>query len=539
MKAQMSITPQALETLKNQSNFPLAAQEVLNDLKKESEKPPIITEKIVNQILSSGDSVISKSTTQETKKTQKVSEEKAEHKEVSEDTEVSQGETTQIEEPKPQVEQERRPEEKEWPEVQIHKDITGQSTSEGDIEDFVQLFRDRYDRLSKILKQRKGLRDAIRISGISNYEGRQVKIIGIVMSKRETRKGDAKLIQIEDPTGRATIYVKDSQRNAKLIEKIKEVVTDEVICAEVQVPDNLSGDKRGPLVWGNNVTWPDIPARKDSEEQDVPDESICATLISDIHVGSKMFQEDTFNEFVRWLKGEAGNEKQRELASKVKYLIIAGDLVDGIGIYPRQQEELEISDVYKQYEAVAEYLSQVPDRIKIIAAPGNHDAVRLAEPQPALPSEVASPLEEIGVKLVSNPAYVSIHGVKFLIYHGGGFDDLIASISELDREHSLKPMRYLLKKRHLAPIYGEPMGGRTPIAPEERDYLVVDEVPDIIHSGHLHVYSSGRYRDVVLINSATFQSRTSYMKRMGVKPTPGVVPTVNLKTKEVRPIQFE
>ncbi len=124
------------------------------------------------------------------------------------------------------------------------------------------------------------------------------------------------------------------------------------------------------------------------------------------------------------------------------------------------------------------------------------------------------------------------------MYHGMGFDDLASANSDLDRKNVVPPMEEVLKKRHLAPIYGEPMGGKTPIAPEKKDHLVIEEVPDVIHCGHLHIYGCGEYRGVLMVNSATFQEQTSFMKRQGIVPTPGRVPIVNLETKEVRTINF-
>jgi DNA polymerase II small subunit len=45
----------------------------------------------------------------------------------------------------------------------------------------------------------------------------------------------------------------------------------------------------------------------------------------------------------------------------------------------------------------------------------------------------------------------------------------------------------------------------------------------------MHVYGCANYRDVIAVNSGTFQEMTSYTKRLGVKPTPGIVPIVDLK----------
>ncbi len=92
----------------------------------------------------------------------------------------------------------------------------------------------------------------------------------------------------------------------------------------------------------------------------------------------------------------------------------------------------------------------------------------------------------------------------------------------------------LLQKRHLAPVYG----GRVAISPEQQDYLVIEEVPDVFHCGHMHVYGYERYRDVEVVNSGTFQEKTIFMRRLGVNPTPGIVPIIDLQTRQARVIHF-
>ena len=209
-------------------------------------------------------------------------------------------------------------------------------------------------------------------------------------------------------------------------------------------------------------------------------------------------------------------------------MVIAGDSVDGIGVYPHQEDELLINDIFKQYDTVAKLLAQIPDHITIIIGPGNHDAVRPAEPQPAIHRDIAGGLYDLNSIMVGNPARLTLHDVEFLVYHGRSFDDVISSIPGLNREKSTPPMVKLLKKRHLAPIYG----GRTAISPEKKDYLVIEDVPDVFHCGHLHIFGYERYRDVSIINSGTFQGMTNFMRQLGVKPTPGFVPVVNLQTHE-------
>jgi len=97
-----------------------------------------------------------------------------------------------------------------------------------------------------------------------------------------------------------------------------------------------------------------------------------------------------------------------------------------------------------------------------------------------------------------------------------------------------KAMKLLLQSRHLAPIYGQ----RTPIAPEKRDFMVIERVPDIFHTGHVHVFGYGTYRGILMVNSGAWQDQTQYQKKMGLEPTPGIVPIVNLQTLKVTPISF-
>ena len=63
---------------------------------------------------------------------------------------------------------------------------------------------------------------------------------------------------------------------------------------------------------------------------------------------------------------EVGSRKMQLLASRVKYLVIAGDLVEGIGVYPGQLDELNIPDIHEQYVESARLLSEIPDYVEIL-----------------------------------------------------------------------------------------------------------------------------------------------------------------------------
>src|SRR5207247_7828116 len=75
----------------------------------------------------------------------------------------------------------------------------------------------------------------------------------------------------------------------------------------------------------------------------------------------------------------------------------------------------------------------------------------------------------------------------------------------------------------LAPEYGK----STPIGPEMEDWLVVERVPDVFISGHVHVPGSGVYRGTTIVNCGAWQGQTDYQKRMGLVPQPGLLPVIN------------
>ncbi len=511
MDEEMQLTPGALETLRKLPDADAAVERMLAGLRGMVKKPLVITVDEVTRFM--GGEEMGLPPPLEVKPTIEIEERLRE--------------VEKPPEPLPELVHRRfRPLAAEIEaDVEVVRDITGRSYTEGGLKDFVKLFKDRYERLRDLLRKRVELQGAAPIKSASSYEdGEKVKIIGMVADKRESKLGNT-VVELEDESGRAVVIV--SKRGRDLAQKAAEVVQDEVIgvVATVRKRD------RAPLLLANDIIWPETPAQREPTRAADP---VCAVLISDLHVGSEMFLEDAFAKFLKWLRGEEGSQEQHELAGRVKYVVIAGDLVDGVGIYPQQEEELLITDIFKQYDAVTELLAQIPDHITIVIAPGNHDAVRPLEPQPALPKDVAAALYDLNSVMVGNPTQLKIHGANLLIYHGRSFDDLVATIPGLNRQDPIPPMSKLLQKRHLAPIYG----GRTSISPEDRDYLVIEEVPDILHCGHMHVFGQKKYRDVMLVNSGTFQERTMYMMSLGVKPTPGIVPVIDLQTYQASVVHF-
>jgi DNA polymerase II small subunit len=285
------------------------------------------------------------------------------------------------------------------------------------------------------------------------------------------------------------------------------------------------------LLIADDIILPEVGQRTPHKAS----ERVCAVLTSDIHVGSTKFQRESFSRFILWLNGKYGNDQMKEVAGHIKYVLIAGDIVDGVGVYPNQSKELSTKDINKQYRLAAKYIEQIPDYIEVIIIPGNHDAPRKALPQPAISGAYLEALKESkNVYSLGNPCTVSIHGVEVLMYHGRSLDDVISTVPGMSNNNPEKAMRLLLQSRHLAPLYG----GKTTLSPESRDSLVIERVPDVFHAGHIHALGYCNYRGVSIINSGGWQEQTDYMKKFGFMPTCGKVPVVDLQTLEITSVPF-
>ena len=221
------------------------------------------------------------------------------------------------------------------------------------------------------------------------------------------------------------------------------------------------------------------------------------------------------------------------------------DVVDGIGIYPKQYDELTIHTMEEQYAEFARFIKQIPSDKKIFICPGNHDVVHLAEPQSMFYKEYTQELYEMeNVHLVSNPSMITIaktehfEGINVLMYHGYSFDYYVANVDSIRNNGGYNRadliMKFLLKRRHLAPAFKS-----TPYLPAfDQDPLLISHVPDIMISGHIHYSSVATYKGVTMICGSCWQSKTEFQEKLGHNPEPGRVPVVNLQTREVKVLRF-
>lgn len=405
--------------------------------------------------------------------------------------------------------------------INILKDPTGHLFTEGKLEEFIAVMKDKYEKIRAILKKRPEGNEILDIGMINRLENSvEVKFIGMVVEKRQTSNKNY-IITFEDPTGTCTALVR--QEPVELFQLVTHLLPDQVVIIDGYLSVKHQTNSRIVLV--NKIIFPDAPNR--SSFPGSPDDlSIC--FISDTHFGSKDWLGNVWHRFVDFLNCKIGNDKQREQAGKIKYLCIAGDIVDGIGIFPNQDKRLAITDIYKQYDVTAEFFAEIPDYIEIIVSPGDHDAVRNAIPRPALDKDIAKNLyDDPQITMVGCPALVELHGVKTQIFHGTSLIDLNMSIPGMTNEDPVKTMQEFILSRHLAPSYGK----KTRIAPVEKDWLVLDTLPDILHTGHLHKNGAGWYHGTLLVNSGCFQGQTSFMDNLGIEPDYGKPTIVNIKDR--------
>jgi DNA polymerase II small subunit len=410
-----------------------------------------------------------------------------------------------------------------------------------DISDFVQYFKNRYKKIENLLLQRSEMINLLSINKIiSKKEKESVSFIGLVYDKQTTKNGHI-ILEVEDLTGRIKVICKKQDNNIEFFKEIEDIVLDEVIgIIGLNMPsDNKSQNN---VIFLTDLIFPDIPNTKELKKAN---EEVYAIFLSDIHIGSTYFMENEFLKFISWLRGETGNPEHKRVASLIRYIFISGDLVDGIGIYPGQEKELTIKDIYKQYDECTRYLKMIPSYIRIIVCGGNHDAIRLSEPQPKLYEDFAKSLYSISnLNIVTNPGYVNIHssenfsGFDVLLYHGYSFDYYIqdvASIKENGKYH--RPdlvMKFLLRRRHLAPSHGSTLY----IPDINDDPLVISKVPDFFITGHIHYSNVANYRNVTMICGSCWQKTTPFQEKLGHTPEPCRVPVVNLQTRKVKMFKF-
>ncbi|MDH3395027.1 MAG: DNA-directed DNA polymerase II small subunit [Nitrosopumilus sp.] len=393
-------------------------------------------------------------------------------------------------------------------EVNVISEPTSKITSGEGVKGYNALFSSRFNKLKRIISDRPESRMLKSVASVKTVKSDDdIYVCGLVTT-RNIERNITKLF-LEDPSGvfEGIIFDNELQKVANTL------LMDQFVMARVSL-----GKNSGYII--KDLILPDIPdqAKNKSESE------AYAVFLSDLHIGSKYFMEEEFSEFVSWLSSPD------PVARKIRFVLIGGDVVDGVGIYPNQDKELVCQTIQEQLKKAENLIDKIPKNVKIIIMPGNHDPGRRALPQPAIPKKYNSGLwKRENVVMVGNPAMVSLNGVKIMMFHGQSIDDIVKTTPGLSYDKPTNVMRHLLRARHLSPIYGS----QTPIAPEMEDLLVIEDIPDIFHVGHVHRAELDMYKGILLVNSGSWQKQTPFQASVGMTPNPGIAIMVNLKTFQV------
>lgn len=391
-----------------------------------------------------------------------------------------------------------------------------------EVRDFVSHFRSRYEAIRAKFEKR-DFENLTTLKRIGQNKGTYV-IVAMIVEKRTTKNKNL-LIEVEDLTGKASVLI--NQNKKELFEKAKDLLLDDIVALDV------SGTSE--MLFVNDLFYPEAVLQ---EKRYGANEEYIA-VVGDMHVGSKMFLEKNLLKFIKWVNGEEGNEEQRVLGRKVRYLFFTGDNVDGVNHMPGQEPLLNIKTTKGQYGKLEEILKLVRKDVTMVMMPGQHDAVWVGEPQPIVSEKYAEGLHKIkNLLLVPNPAVVEIDdGFKVLMYHGASINSFIEEIPEIRVNHGhnnpTRVVKEMIKRSHLAPIHG-----LMDYIPCEKDPLVIDIIPDIIITGDQHRPEVAIKNNILMIAGSCFQSITPFEERVGNSPDPCKIPLFNMKTREVKILDF-
>src|SRR5881296_4109636 len=191
--------------------------------------------------------------------------------------------------------------------LEVVFDPTGKLGTTGAFDDFLRYFRNRFEKMSALFKQRLDTRPSGNISdALSGGRGR---FIAMVVDKRE--KNDRITLTVDDYEDEAMVLV--DIHNQSLYQSARGIMRDQVIFLETH--------KSSRFLIADKIVLPEIPDHKPARAQ----EEIYAALISDVHIGSKVFLEQAFRRVLACLQGQGATPVERHIADRVKYVLICGE----------------------------------------------------------------------------------------------------------------------------------------------------------------------------------------------------------------------
>jgi len=247
-------------------------------------------------------------------------------------------------------------------EVKVLSDPTSKITSGEGVKGYNALFSSRFNKLKRIISDRPESKLLKSAASLKNAKIEDDLYVCGLVSTRNSERNITKIV-LEDPSGsfEGIIFDGELQKTAGTL------LLDQFVMARIG-----SAKNSGYII--KDLVLPDLPeqAKNKSESE------VYAVFLSDLHIGSKYFMEEEFSDFVSWMSSPD------PVARRIRFVLIGGDVVDGVGIYPNQNKELVCQTIEEQLRKVEDLIEKIPKNVKIIIMPGNHDPGRRALPQPAI-----------------------------------------------------------------------------------------------------------------------------------------------------------
>jgi len=198
-------------------------------------------------------------------------------------------------------------------------------------------------------------------------------------------------------------------------------------------------------------------------------------FIGDTHIGSKFSRLDFLHKFYDFILREG-----------VEYVIHAGDIIDGVGVYPTQTSQLSKFTIDDQVEEV---INNYPEGVKTYVLGGNHDLKQYQRGLSIHPVKVISQqrkdIEWIG------DFYARLRLGKSNVYI-----DIVHPNGKPAYAQSYKTQKYIEKL---------PSGNK----------------PNILLWGHFHTSLYMSYRNIHAFQVGCFQDANDLTARMGIQPVIG------------------
>lgn len=205
--------------------------------------------------------------------------------------------------------------------------------------------------------------------------------------------------------------LKQSPKNIKDLASILEIDEDEIVdiiknLSEKSTPISITNN--GNVELHNNYIIP-----LESKHEKIDDlytenqNEFSVGIIGDTHIGSKTCDIDALNRFYDYVKN-----------NDIKYVLHAGDMTDGIGIYSGQQYEQSYIGLDQQANACIKFYPKRND-VTTITIVGNHDYSFIQKSGTDIIHHIS--LRRSDIKCCGiYQGVVNINGVRFKLHHPDG-----------------------------------------------------------------------------------------------------------------------